>query len=161
MSLAVEYSGEAGTAVTTIATPTTIRSYAMASPPFGAVTLIFDGRCGFCTRSVGWLTRLDRAGRVEALASQQPGLTERFGLTPDDVAGAVWAFDGRGRRYRGAGAVNAALSAALGRSLPVLIYRLPVIRQIQDSAYAFVARHRSRFPGVRSWCEDHPGACSG
>lgn len=132
----------------------------MRASPFDAVSLIFDGRCGFCTRSVGWLGRLDRAGRVALLAAQQPGVPERFGLTGEDVAEAAWAVDAAGRRYRGAGAVNAALSAAIGTSLPMLVYRLPVVRRLQDAVYVLVARHRGRLPGVRPWCEEHPDACS-
>ena len=132
----------------------------MRSTPYESVTLVFDGTCGFCTRSLTWAQRLDRRGRITPLASQQPGVAERFGLTPQDVATAVWAIDAAGRRHRGAAAVNAALAAAVGTSLPVRIYRLPIVRQLQDAVYALVARHRSRLPGVTPWCERHPGACA-
>ena len=44
--------------------------------------VVFDGRCGFCTRAVGWVEHLDRHGRIELHAWQHPGVPERFGLTP-------------------------------------------------------------------------------
>lgn len=122
--------------------------------------LVFDGRCGFCTRAVGWAKRLDRHGRLECLPSQGSGVLERFGLSGQQADDAVWAFHGA-RRLSGAAAVNAALDAALGGSLFERLYRMPGSRAVQDRGYRWVADHRGKFPGVTPWCERHPEDCGG
>jgi predicted DCC family thiol-disulfide oxidoreductase YuxK len=125
------------------------------------LTLVFDGYCGFCTRSVGWIKRLDRRDRVRVLPCQAPEVAATLGLTRADCEAAAWAFAPDGRRYRGAAAVNAALAAALGTALPLRIYRLPLIRVAQDAAYGWIARNRGRFRGVTPWCVAHPEAGPG
>lgn len=77
--------------------------------------VVFDGRCGFCTRAVGWVRRLDRHGRVELHAWQQPDVPERFGLTPQECDASVWAVPQAGestviaaQRPRGGGASGSA-----------------------------------------------------
>lgn len=120
-------------------------------------TLVFDGDCGFCTRAVGWIERLDRHGRVRAVACQMPGVAEAHGLTAMQCAEAVWAFTPDGRRHRGASAANAVLGTALGTRLPLRIYALPGSRALQDRAYDWVAANRRRFPGATPWCRAHSG----
>ena len=123
-----------------------------------ALTLVFDGYCGFCTRSVLWVARLDRHERVRFVPYQAPGVLDAYGLTAAEADAAAWAFPASGGRLRGAEAVNAALAAALGTRLPLAAYRLPGVRRLQDAAYAWVARNRRRFRGVTPWCVAHPEA---
>jgi predicted DCC family thiol-disulfide oxidoreductase YuxK len=52
--------------------------------------LVFDGTCGFCTRSVRWVEARDRAGRVEAVHAQALGCRERFCLTQAETDRAAW-----------------------------------------------------------------------
>jgi predicted DCC family thiol-disulfide oxidoreductase YuxK len=122
------------------------------------ITLVFDGYCGFCTRTVGWIERLDRRHRVSVLPCQAPDVAAAHGLTQADCKAAAWAFAPGGRVYRGAAAVNAALAAALGTTLPLRIYGLPLVRPAQDAAYDWIARNRHRFRGVTPWCVAHPEA---
>jgi predicted DCC family thiol-disulfide oxidoreductase YuxK len=122
-------------------------------------TLIFDGECGMCTRSRDLVVRLDRHGRVATVPLQRAGTAERLGLTPEVLAESAWWLDSSGELYRGAEAVNAALSAVLGCRLPLLIYRLPGIRQAQDTVYRWVSTHRHRFPGTMPYCRSHPAEC--
>lgn len=117
--------------------------------------LIFDGRCGFCTRSVEAIARLDRHGRLTILAWQQPGALERTGLEPHEVRSAAWLLQD-GHRYRGAAAINRAVSTATGCSLPWLIYRLPGVRQFEDFVYAWIAANRRLLRGVTPLCK-RPG----
>lgn len=121
--------------------------------------LVFDGECGFCTRSRDLLVRLDRRRRLETAAFQEPGVTERTGIGRAEFAESVWWFGADGSRLRGAAAVNAALGAALGFGLPLAVYRVPGIRQAQEAAYRWVAANRYRFPGTTPWCTRHPGRC--
>lgn len=133
----------------------------------GRIDLVFDGRCGVCTRSADWLRRRDRRGRIDLHPSQRPGVLERFGLTEAEAAEAAWAFDGgterpragEGARYRGAAAVNRALDAALGVRVFLPVYRVPPIRWAQDRVYRWVAEHRHRLRGTTPWCTRHPEDC--
>lgn len=70
-----------------------------------------------------------------------------------------WWLDDSGEVYGGAEAINAALSAALGTRLPLLIYRVPGMRAVQEAVYRWVADHRYRFHGTTPYCESHPVAC--
>ncbi|MFD4291593.1 thiol-disulfide oxidoreductase DCC family protein [Rhodococcus sp. NPDC058505] len=116
------------------------------------VDLLFDKDCGFCVWSVGWLHRLDRRGRVTATPLHAPGAVERFGVSVDQALEQAWAVDWRGDRHHGAGAINAALSGVLGTRIPLRVYRIPGIRQVQDRLYRLVARNRHRLPGSGGSC---------
>ena len=121
--------------------------------------LFFDGACGFCTRSVNFLLRLDRTGELKTEPLQGAGAADRLGIQPSQLLESVRWLDSSGDMYTGAEAANAALSAALGTRLPLMIYRLPGIRSLQEAVYRWVADHRYRFPGTTPYCESHPVAC--
>jgi predicted DCC family thiol-disulfide oxidoreductase YuxK len=123
------------------------------------LALVFDGTCGFCTRSVYVLQRFDHAGRISIYPFQAPGVRERFGLSLEDCERAAWAIAPDGRRFGGAAAINMALAVALGVPLPMLFYVLPGMQQLQDVTYTLVARNRSKLPGVTPYCVAHPAAC--
>ena len=84
---------------------------------------------------------------------------ERLGIPPHRAAGIGAVAGSSGDVYSGAEAANAAVSAALGTRLPLLIYRIPGIRSLQNAIYRWVADHRYRFPGTTPYCESHPVAC--
>ena len=90
---------------------------------------------------------------------QKPGVPASVGLSTEQCEAAVWAVSPDGKRYRGAGAINASLAAATGVALPLLLYGLPGIRQLQDLGYAFVAAVRGKLPGDEPYCRQHPGEC--
>jgi predicted DCC family thiol-disulfide oxidoreductase YuxK len=121
--------------------------------------LFFDGACGMCTRSRNFLVRLDRTGNVRTEPLQGAGVAERLGIATSQLLDSVGWLDSSGAVYAGAEAVNAALSAALGTRLPLLIYRVPGVRQVQEAVYRWIADHRYRFPGTTPYCESHPVAC--
>jgi predicted DCC family thiol-disulfide oxidoreductase YuxK len=121
--------------------------------------LYFDGGCGMCTRAVTALARLDRKGAVELRPFQQPGTAELLGVTEARMMESSWWRDASGAVYGGAAGINAALSAALGNRLPLLLYRVPGVGALQRLAYRYVAGHRYRFPGTTPYCESHPVAC--
>jgi len=76
---------------------------------------------------------------VSALPSQQPGLTDRYGLTQEDVDRWVWLIEPSGERKRGAAAVAGALRE-MGGGWRLLGH----LAQLPGSAlvYRFVARNR-------------------
>jgi predicted DCC family thiol-disulfide oxidoreductase YuxK len=123
------------------------------------VDLVFDGRCGFCTRAVLMIRRLDRGDRVRLHAFQQVGVLERFALTEDQARSAAWAVRD-GRTTQGAAAVAVALDAATGVPVWSAARRLPGVAWAQDRLYRWVADHRYRLRGAVPWCEATPGACS-
>ncbi len=124
------------------------------------ITIIFDGSCNFCTWSIELVDRLDRHGRVHAVPFQAPGVLAEHSLTQAEAEAAVWAFNPAGDRYRGAAAINLALSVALGFRLPLALYQVPGLRQLQDAAYAAISRNRQRFRGVTPYCQQHPDVCA-
>ena len=91
---------------------------------------------------------------------QKPGIPASVGLSTEQCEAAAWAVSPDGKRYRGAGAINASLAVATGVALPLLLYELPGIRQLQDLGYAFVAAVRGKLPGDKPYCKQHPGECS-
>lgn len=121
--------------------------------------LYFDGVCGMCTRSVAAIARLDRTGALEIRPFQEPGTAEVLGVSDETMRRSSWWRDSSGAVYGGAEGINAALSAALGNRLPLLIYRLPGVGAVQRLIYRYVASHRYRFPGTTPYCESHPVAC--
>ena len=122
-------------------------------------TLFFDGACGMCTRSVYFLVEHDRTGNVETEPLQSPQVAARFGIPQDQLLDAMRWLDASGAVYTGAEAWAAAWSVALGTRLPLLIYRTPGIRFIQNAVYRWVAGHRYRFRGTTPYCASHPVAC--
>ena len=90
---------------------------------------------------------------------QKPGIPALAGLSTEQCEAAAWAVSPDGERYRGAGAINASLAVATGVALPLLLYELAGIRQLQDLGYAFIAAVRGKLPGDKPYCKQHPGEC--
>lgn len=101
--------------------------------------------------------RLDRRRQVHIVPFQKPGVLADAGLTVAEAEGAAWVVDRQGRRYRGAAAIHAALAAALGWPPLLDVYFWPGVTGVEDAVYAWVARHRSHFPGLTPACK-RPGA---
>ena len=120
--------------------------------------LVFDGACGFCTRSAGWLQAVDRGRRIDLVPLQAPGVPESIGASRDECERALQWLGDDGRRRSGADAVNAAVSAVLGTSLPLGLYRLT--SWPQERVYRWVAEHRQLLPGATPFCSEHPEACA-
>jgi predicted DCC family thiol-disulfide oxidoreductase YuxK len=130
-------------------------------PPSARLVVIYDGWCGVCTRSVRWIRRRDPEGRIAVLPNQQPGLRERIGLSKDEVDRFAWAIDAAGRRFRGAAAINRVFEE-LGRWRYLApLYRLPVVRQVEDLLYHWFSVNRGRFArwGITPACERPGAAC--
>jgi predicted DCC family thiol-disulfide oxidoreductase YuxK len=119
--------------------------------------LVFDGNCGFCTRSVGWVRAMDRRGRIEVRPYQEPGVPESIGTDASTCADAVQWRGPDGHRLAGAAAVNAVLDTVTGTSLPSTLYR--ATSGLQERVYRWVADHRAQFPGMTPWCRSHPEEC--
>lgn len=83
-----------------------------------------------------------------------PGLLENVGLTKQQCMEAAWYVDAGGRKYRGAAAINAALSALGGvYAIAAWFYHLPGFKQLEDLVYRWVADNRHRLPGASDACK--------
>ena len=122
-------------------------------------TLFFDGNCGMCTRARNFLLKLNRTGDLHTEPLQTPGTAERLGVADSNLMDSVRWLDAEGNVYAGAEAANAAVSVALGTRIPLMIYRIPGIRSLEEAVYRWVADHRYRFPGTTPYCESNPVAC--
>lgn len=123
--------------------------------PRGGGVLLFDGYCGFCTRAVHAVLRLDRRGRVRALPLQGPRVLALTGITREQALHEAWWVGSGGTRLSGAEALTAAVSAAVGIPLGWL-YRIPGLRALLDRAYRWVAEHRRLLRGVTPHCAADP-----
>lgn len=122
-------------------------------------TLVYDGWCGFCTRTVRLLARLDRRDRLDVRASQQLGTGEMTGVSAEDAARSAWTVTPDGQRASGAAAIALAIAVATQTRLPLLPWRVPGLPALLEQAYNWIARNRRRFRGDRPWCARHPDAC--
>jgi predicted DCC family thiol-disulfide oxidoreductase YuxK len=131
---------------------------ATASPP-DHVTVIFDGTCGFCTRSIRYLHRLDRHNRVTSIACQVAQQDAQYGLAGVDCGESAWALTADGRREAGGQAAMLIASTLLQRRWPVAVGRLPGIRHALALGYRATANNRYRLPGDTPYLSANPGKC--
>lgn len=115
--------------------------------------ILFDGVCGFCTRGVQTLFRLDRRGLLH-FAPLQSDLGRQIclanGLDPEQFDTFIYARPGQPILVRSDAAL--AIAAMLGFPWSLLrVFRL-VPRPLRDAAYDLVARNRFRFFGRRETC---------
>jgi len=126
---------------------------------------VFDGQCGFCTRAVGWVRRLDRHQRIAFHPFQDPLTLDAFRLSLEEARSAVWAISdesplGDGVRFSGARAIAAILDTAVGGRFFSAFYGIPGVGRLQEAAYRWIAAHRYRLPGATPWCTEHPQDCA-
>lgn len=130
---------------------------------FGAVpprlTLLFDGSCDLCTRTVRLVRAVDRHGRVTLVPFQKPGEPGRHGLTTAQCERSIWAITPDGATFHAAAAANLTAAVALGVPLSLWLYAMPGVEALQEAAYRLVARTRGHLPGDTPYCEQHPEEC--
>jgi predicted DCC family thiol-disulfide oxidoreductase YuxK len=117
-------------------------------------TLVFDGDCGFCTKSAHWISRRwTRPARAEPWQRLGVDGLARIGLTQDEVTSAAYWVDEQGRIFRGHAAVGKALRAgrAGDRILGALLLT-PPMSWLARPGYRVVARYRYRLPGATDSC---------
>ena len=94
-------------------------------------------------------------GRVEIQPWQSaPPRMAEAGLSPADTTVEVWIVTPQGEVKGGAAAINEALRSVAWARPFASLYQIPVLRQLEDLVYRWVARNRYRFPGVTPACEE-------
>jgi predicted DCC family thiol-disulfide oxidoreductase YuxK len=117
--------------------------------------LIYDGDCGFCTRSARWVERLPV--RVRLLPWQDADLAALRTTEARAQHEVIW-VDATGRVFGGADAVAELLKhcrlpwPALGWTMSA-----PLLRMLAERAYRWVADNRYRLPGATPACQLPPG----
>lgn len=109
-------------------------------------TVVYDGACGVCKRSVELLRRWDRDDRLELVPFQASGVMDRFpDIAEAEFRAAVQVIAPDGRHWSGADAVEQALARTPRGRWIAWLFRLPVARPIARRLYRWFARNRSRF----------------
>lgn len=115
--------------------------------------LFFDGECGLCSRSVRWVARWDRRGRI-SFAPLQGELAREQGFSRALVADGgtlVLLRESDGRVFvRSDGWLEVA--RALGGWWRILTLGRIVPRGLRDFIYRQVARNRHRIGGQSDGC---------
>lgn len=123
----------------------------MSSAGAAPYTVVYDGECSVCIRSVNTIRDLDRHGRFELVAYQSEGVTDRFpDISRQEFEESVQLIGPRGERRQGAAAVEK-IFQLLPRARPLAwLFRIPFARPIARFVYRLFARHRGKFG-----CGDH------
>lgn len=119
----------------------------------GATTVIYDGECGLCRRSIEVLRKFDEEGVLEVVESQAPGVRERFPwIPPEAYARALQLVEPDGNTTEGAAALERLCSILpAGRRIGWL-YRIPFARPMADRVYGWISRNRAT---LRMDCGEH------
>jgi len=126
--------------------------------PPSPVTVIWDGECGFCAQTKGWMQRFDRDGILHWVP-QQTNIGDRWGLSRELLKDAMYSVSGSTIRqgYSAWRAMvvwfpvfwYAALAAVVLAPRPAvvafLLFLTPLSNPIGEAVYRWVARNRHRF----------------
>jgi predicted DCC family thiol-disulfide oxidoreductase YuxK len=107
-------------------------------------TLVYDGDCGFCRRSVDLLRRWDRDQRIALVPFQDEARVAAFGIRLPALAAAMHLVlpPPDGRVLAGADAVPELLRLLPGKGWLAWGFRVPGVRAVARRLYAWIARRR-------------------
>ncbi len=116
-------------------------------------TLVYDGDCGFCTRSVQFVQRwIDRRGRYDVRPWQELDLAA-VGLTERDCEEAAQFITADGSIRSGHLAAASAVAHGAPAWRPVgYLLMAPGVSWVAAHAYRWVADHRYQLPGGSAAC---------
>ena len=116
-------------------------------------TIVYDGNCSICTRSVELLRRWDRDGLLEIVPSQDDAVRARFPWIPDrDYADSIQVIGPDGRTWQRGAAIEQLIEIMPRGRLFGWLFAIPFARPIADRIYRWVARNRYRL-GCGDHCE--------
>lgn len=124
------------------------------------LTVIFDGRCRVCSRTIRMLKDLDRHDRLHMIPCQSAEGVDRYGVTPAQCEKQVFVVRGDGQVVEGGQAAMLILATALEQPWLARVGGLPIVRQVVNAGYALISRVRRRLPGPPTWCDEHPEQCT-
>jgi len=121
-------------------------------PDTGAQVLLYDGDCGFCSRSVSWLERHKLLGVPARTWQSRPD--DELPVPIERLEHEVVLAGGSGPILGGADALAAVVRRSnspwrfIGSALA-----LPPVRPVARLVYRAVARNRYRMPGGSTACQ--------
>jgi predicted DCC family thiol-disulfide oxidoreductase YuxK len=109
-------------------------------------TVIYDGDCGVCSRSVALLTKWDSNRDLDVIPSQAPGVRERFPWIPPRayVESVQVVRTSDGRTWQAAAALEELLEVLPKGRLISWVFSVPFARPLADKFYKWFARDRYR-----------------
>lgn len=111
----------------------------------GLAVVIYDGACGLCQGSVGWVSRRARAGAFEFLPCQAVERRARYpALAEATCLEAIQLVLPDGRILGGAAALPEILRRLRGWRWAAALFRVPGARLLAPIAYRWIARNRYR-----------------
>jgi predicted DCC family thiol-disulfide oxidoreductase YuxK len=121
-------------------------------------TLLYDGRCRFCTAQAERLRRFGR-GHVQVESAYAPGVRERFPMVPQEgVMGEIKLVEANGRVLGGAAAIARTLQLGGGAlGLLARLYSVWPVRPLANAGYRLIARNRNRLAARK--CDDDNVNC--
>jgi len=105
-------------------------------------TLIYDGACGFCQRSVDVVRRWDREQRIALIPFQDQPRVAAFAIPLPALAAAMHLLLPDGRVLAGADAVPELLRLLPGKRWWALAFRIPGAAPLARVVYGWIARRR-------------------
>jgi predicted DCC family thiol-disulfide oxidoreductase YuxK len=105
-------------------------------------TVIYDGECGICRRSVDLLRRWDRSGVLRFMPFQDARGVAALELSLPALAAAMHLVLPDGRVYAGADAVPPLLRLLPGKRWLAPFFYLPGVLPIARRVYAWIAARR-------------------
>ncbi len=117
------------------------------------LNVLYDGSCGFCTRAVGFLKKLDRSNKIVLTDYHDEQLTRaRFpGLDRPELENAMHVVTSDGRVFDGFFALRRTLISTPVAPLVLILY-LPGMSIIGTYFYSWFARNRGRLGCSASPC---------
>lgn len=116
-------------------------------------TLVYDGQCRVCQRSVAAVRALDPHGHIEIVASQDAGVLQRFAaIKPTAFDEAMHLIARSGTIRSGAAAIEELLRVLPRTRWFAPVFSFPLVRGFADRLYRWVARNRYRLG-----CTEHCG----
>ena len=107
--------------------------------------IIYDGTCGLCEGSIGWVSRRARRGEFEFLPCQAAERRARYpAMAEATCLEAIQLVLPDGRVLGGAAALPEILRRLRGWRWAARLFRLPGAGLIAPLVYGWIARHRYR-----------------
>jgi predicted DCC family thiol-disulfide oxidoreductase YuxK len=125
---------------------------------FDAISLVYDGQCGFCRRSLRVLERLDVMHAMRAYdAHDEAVLRATFPMLRDaDLENAMYAVDHDGHAFRGFFAFRRLIWSSPITWVLLPAFYFPGASWIGPRVYAWIARHRRQLGCESDVCELPP-----
>lgn len=119
--------------------------------------VVYDGHCRVCRRIVEGLARWDRGGQLEIMASQAPGVPQRFPWIDSRafVESLQLVRSADGKTWQGAAAIEQLLGVLPRGRWIGWVFHVPLARGLAERLYRWFARNRYRL-GCGEHCRALP-----